>query len=185
MDEQKVRQGTALLLEGLGISQAGTVDTPQRVAAMYGEIFSGLQRNPEDELDAQFCEDYDELIVVKDIPFYSMCEHHLVPFFGKAHVAYIPQDGIVAGLGRLATVVDIYARRPQLQERLTCQIADLIVKKLNPAGVMVVIEAEHMCMTMRGANKPGTKAVTSAARGIFAAEGDRRAEVMGIIRNSY
>lgn len=182
MDEQKVRQGTALLLEGLGIDQAGTVDTPERVAAMYRELFSGLAKDPEEELDAQFCEDYDELIMVKDISFYSMCEHHLVPFFGKAHVAYIPQAGMIAGFGRLAAVVETYARRPQLQERLTCQIADLIVKKLNPAGVMVVIEAEHMCMTMRGANKPGTRAVTSAARGIFAAEGDRRAEVMGIIR---
>ena len=182
MDSEKVRQGTALLLEGLGISQAGTADTPQRVAAMYSEIFSGLSRVPEEELgDAQFAEDFDELIVVKDIAFYSMCEHHLVPFFGKAHVAYIPQAGMVAGLGRLATVVEIYARRPQLQERLTCQIADLIMNKLNPAGVMVVIEAEHMCMTMRGANKPGTKAVTSAARGVFGTDGMRRAEVMGII----
>lgn len=184
VDEEKARQAIALLLEALGkdVALEGLADTPRRVATMYAEIFSGLRRDPASELEGFFSEDYDEMIMVKDIPFYSMCEHHLVPFFGKAHVAYIPQKGMVAGLGRLATVVEIYARRPQLQERMTRQIAELLHTKLQPAGVMVVIEAEHMCMTMRGVNKPGARAITSAVRGVFADDAATRAEVMSLIK---
>lgn len=181
LDEQKVEQGVALLLEGLGI-EADMAATPKRVAAMYRELFSGLDKDPAAELETQFAEDFNELVIVKDISFYSVCEHHLLPFFGKAHVAYIPSCGVVAGLGRLAAVVDSYARRPQLQERLTRQIADLLETKLQPAGVVVVLEAEHLCMTMRGANKPGAQAVTSAARGIFAGDAAARAEVMSLFR---
>ncbi len=184
VDVEKAQRAIALLLEALGkdVALEGLSDTPRRVATMYAEIFSGLARDPARELEGFFSEDYDEMIMVKDIPFYSMCEHHLVPFFGKAHIAYIPQKGMIAGLGRLATVVEIYARRPQIQERMTRQIAELLHEKLQPAGVMVVIEAEHMCMTMRGVNKPGTRAITSAVRGVFADDAAVRAEVMTLIK---
>lgn len=181
LDEQKIEQAVTLLLEGLGV-KADMAATPQRVASMYRELFSGMDKDTATELETQFVEDFNELVIVKDIFFYSVCEHHLLPFFGKAHVAYIPHGGVVAGLGRLAAVVDSYARRPQLQERLTRQIADLLVDKLQPAGVLVILEAEHLCMTMRGANKPGAQAVTSAARGIFAGDAAARAEAMSLFR---
>jgi GTP cyclohydrolase I len=184
INEQKVQQAISLLLEAVGEdpSREGLKDTPRRVGQMYLEIFSGLHEDPEKELEVYFTEDYDEMVIVKDITFYSMCEHHLVPFFGKAHVVYIPNKGHITGLSKLARVVEAYARRPQVQERMTSQIADLIMKKLNPIGVMVVIEAEHLCMSMRGVMKPGTKTVTSAVRGVFTDDVAARAEALSLIK---
>lgn len=184
IDEQKARQAIALLLEAMGDKtvREGLEDTPRRVAQMYTELFSGLEQNAEQELECFFSEEYDGMVLVKDISFYSMCEHHLIPFFGKAHIAYIPQAGRITGLGRLAKVVDVFARRPQLQERLTAQVADVIEKKLKPAGVMVVVEAEHLCMSMRGVRKPGAATTTMAVRGVFADDQTARAEVLALIK---
>lgn len=149
---------------------------------MYEEIFSGIADDPSRHLEVFFQDErYEELVLVKDIPFYSMCEHHMVPFFGVAHVAYLPKHGRLTGLSKLARVVDGYAKRPQLQERLTAVIADAIVEKLEPYGVIVVIEAEHMCMTMRGVSKPGSKTVTSAVRGLFLKDQKSRSEVLSMI----
>ena len=146
----------------------GLLDTPARVARMYGEICSGLREEPADHLEKTFQVEHDEIIVVRDISFYSICEHHLVPFFGKAHVAYLPEkDGRITGLSKLARLVDGFARRPQVQERLTGQIADAIDEKLSPCGAAVVLEAEHLCMSMRGIRKPGARTVTSSMRGIL------------------
>src|SRR5450830_1487508 len=159
-----------MVLEGIGedADREGLRLTPRRVAGMYEEIFAGLEETPKDVLQAQFAEEHEEMIIVRDIPLYSVCEHHLLPFIGKAHVAYIPGvDGRICGLSKLARVVDVYAKRPQVQERLTSQIADTIVEFLAPQGVIVVIEAEHLCMSMRGVEKPGAITTTSAVRGIF------------------
>jgi GTP cyclohydrolase IA len=159
--------------------------TPERVADMYVEIFEGLHKDPSEELDVVFEVDHDEMIMVRDIPFASVCEHHLIPFIGKAHVAYIPnQGGQITGLSKLARLVDVLSKRPQVQERLTSQIADAIEKALDPRGVLVVIEAEHLCMSMRGVRKPGSQTVTSAVRGIFRANDATRAEAMGLIHRS-
>ena len=147
------------------------------------EIFSGLWEDPELHLEKTFTEQHEEMVIVKDIPLYSMCEHHLLPFYGKAHVAYIPKEGTVTGLSKLARVVEGYAKRPQLQERLTSQIADSLMKKLNAQGALVVVEAEHMCMTFRGVKKPGSKTVTSAVRGIFRRNKATRAEAFSLIKN--
>lgn len=184
VDEQKARQAIALLLEAIGedVTREGLQDTPRRVGGMYAELFSGLDKDPEKELESYFSEEYDEMVLVKDISFYSMCEHHLIPFFGKAHVAYIPQAGMITGLSKLASIVEIFARRPQIQERMTGQIADVIVKKLNPAGVMVVMEAEHLCMSMRGVMKPGSLTTTLAVRGLFADDRAARAEVISLLK---
>jgi GTP cyclohydrolase I len=149
---------------------------------MYEEIFQGLDQDPRDYFATIFGEDHEELVLVKDIPFYSMCEHHLVPFYGTAHVGYIPRGGRVTGLSKLARAVEAVAKRPQLQERITSTIADAIVETLDPHGVIVVIEAEHMCMTMRGVKKPGAKTVTSAVRGIFAKDASARAEALSLIK---
>jgi GTP cyclohydrolase I len=157
------------------------VKTPERVAKMYEEIFSGLRTDPAEHLKVSFTEYHDELVLVKDIPIYSMCEHHLLPFFGKAHVAYIPKGGKVLGISKLVRVADCYAHRPQLQERLTSQIADCIFDNIKPHGVGVVIQAEHMCMTMRGVRKPGAVTITSAVRGIFETRTQTRAELMSLI----
>jgi GTP cyclohydrolase IA len=160
----------------------GLKATPARVADMYAEIFSGLHGDPTEELDVLFEADHDEMIMVRDIAFHSMCEHHLVPFMGKAHVAYIPNtSGQITGLSKLARLVDTLARRPQVQERLTVQIADAIEEALDPRGVLVVIEAEHLCMSMRGARKPGSQTVTSAVRGAFRTHEATRSEAMGLI----
>ncbi len=149
---------------------------------MYEEIFSGLHEDPSKHLEVYFEEEkHEELVLVKDIPFYSMCEHHFAPFFGKAHVGYIPRDGKLTGLSKLARVVDSIAKKPQLQERLTSGIADIIVEKLDPVGVIVVIEGEHMCMTMRGVKKQGSKTLTSAVRGIFQKDQKSRAEAISLI----
>ncbi len=173
-----------MILEAIGEDpeREGLRDTPKRVARMYEEVFQGLFQDPEVYFSAIFSEDHEELVLVKDIPFYSMCEHHLVPFYGKAHVAYIPRGGRVVGLSKLARAVETVARRPQLQERITATVADTIMKKLDPHGVVVVIEAEHMCMTMRGVKKPGAVTVTSAVRGIFETDAAARAEVFALIR---
>lgn len=178
--EEAVR--SILLAIGEDPEREGLLDTPARVAKMYEEVFVGLNEDPGDYFDTIFTEDHEELVLVKDIPFYSMCEHHLVPFFGVAHVAYIPRNGRVTGLSKLARAVETVARRPQLQERITATIADTMMKKLDPHGVMVVIEAEHMCMTMRGVKKPGSKTVTTAVRGIFAEDANARAEILSLIK---
>lgn len=161
-------------------TREGLRETPRRVADMYAEVFSGLRQDPADVLRVGFEEGHQELVLVKDIPFYSMCEHHFLPFHGLAHVGYIP-NGRVVGLSKLARAVEILARRPQLQERLTSQLADAIMTTLEPAGVAVVISAEHLCMTMRGVRKPGSRTVTSAMRGVFQRNPATRAEFMSLI----
>ena len=183
VDKEKIEIAVRMILEAIGEDpdREGLKDTPKRVARMYKEVFAGLSQDPSEHLERYFTEEHEEMVLVKDIPLYSMCEHHLLPFYGKAHVAYIPRKGKVTGLSKLARVVEGFAKRPQLQERLTSQIADAIMEKLNPRGVLVVIEAEHMCMTMRGVKKPGSKTITSAVRGIFATSVATRAEAMALI----
>ena len=178
--ERAVRE--ILLAIGEDPDRDGLADTPARVARAYAEQFSGLTQHPEDVLGTVFDADHDELILVRDIEVYSTCEHHLVPFFGRAHVAYIPNEkGQITGLSKLARLVDLYARRPQVQERMTTQIADALMRVLEPRGALVVIEAEHLCMTMRGVRKPGARTVTSAVRGAFRDSNVTRAEAMSLI----
>lgn len=167
-DQKKIEEGVRLILEGIGedVTREGLVETPQRVARMYQEIFAGLYEDAGEHLAKVFTVDNNEMVVEKDIVFYSSCEHHLMPFYGKAHVAYVP-NGKVVGLSKLARTVEVYAKRPQIQEQMTGQIADAIMEHLAPQGVMVMVEAEHMCMTMRGVKKPGSKTVTIACRGVF------------------
>jgi len=184
VDKDKIKRAIRDILEAIGEDpdREGLVDTPKRIANMYEEIFDGIGQDEGKHLEIFFEEDdHEELVLVKDIPFYSTCEHHLVPFFGKAHVGYIPRNGKLTGLSKLARVVETVARRPQLQERLTSSIADAMVEKLDPAGVIVVVEAEHMCMTMRGIKKPGSKTLTSAVRGIFKTDARSRSEAMTLI----
>jgi GTP cyclohydrolase IA len=186
MDKEKIEKAVRDILEAIGEDpdREGLKDTPARMARMYEEIFSGINENPKDHLKVYFQEEkYEELVLVKDIPFYSTCEHHLVPFFGKAHVAYLPKGGRLCGLSKLARIVDSVAKRPQLQERITATIADSLMEALNPYGVVVVVEAEHMCMTMRGTKKPGSQTVTSAVRGLFNKDVAARAEVMSLINS--
>ena len=184
-DLARIQRAVLDILEAVGEDpqREGLVDTPRRVAEAYQELFSGLGRDPADELSVFFETDHDEVVLVKDIPFYSMCEHHLLPFHGRAHVAYLPRNGRITGLSKLARAVEVASRRPQLQERLTVQIADAIEERLNPRGVVVVIEAEHLCMTMRGIQKPGSYAVTSAVRGLFRENVASRHEVFALIRS--
>ena len=171
-----------LLAVGEDPDRPGLQDTPDRVARSYAETFAGLWQDPADVLSTTFDEDHDEMVLVKDIPMYSTCEHHLVPFHGVAHVGYIPgEDGRVTGLSKLARLVEVYARRPQVQERMTSQIADALDGVLKPRGVLVVIEAEHLCMAMRGVRKPGSSTVTSAVRGIFRENAATRSEAMSLI----
>jgi GTP cyclohydrolase I len=171
-----------LLAVGENPDRQGLQDTPSRVARAYQEMFAGLYTDPDTVLDTTFDEDHDELVLVTKIPMYSTCEHHLVAFHGMAHVGYIPgKDGRVTGLSKLARVVDLYAKRPQVQERLTAQIADAMVRKLDPRGVIVVIEAEHLCMAMRGVRKAGSITVTSAVRGQFKTDAASRSEALGLI----
>lgn len=184
MDRDKIEAGVRLVLEGIGedVTREGLVDTPRRVADMYGEIFAGLTQDAAEHFAVTFNEGHQEMVLVRDIPLYSVCEHHLVPFLGKAHVAYIPgKHGRICGLSKLARVVDVFAKRPQVQERMTSQIAETIVEHLDPVGVIVVIEAEHLCMSMRGVKKPGTMTITSAVRGIFERNAATRAEAMSLI----
>ena len=183
MDSEMIEKGIRMVLQGIGedVSREGLRDTPKRVARMYEEIFQGLQENPDELLEVFFNEDHDEMVLVRNIPLYSMCEHHLLPFWGMAHVAYIPSNNRITGLSKLARVVESYCKRPQLQERLTRQIADSFVRVLAPQGVLVVIEAEHMCMTMRGIKKPGSMTITSAVRGVFRTNAATRAESFSLI----
>jgi GTP cyclohydrolase I len=171
-----------LLAVGEDPDRPGLQDTPTRVARAYAETFAGLWQDPVEILATTFDEDHDELVLVKDIPMYSTCEHHLVPFHGAAHVGYIPgEDGRVTGLSKIARLVDVYARRPQVQERMTRQIADALAEHLKPRGVIVVVQAEHLCMGMRGVRKPGSTTVTSAVRGIFRDNAATRAEAMSLV----
>lgn len=178
--EEAVRR--ILIAIGEDPEREGLRETPQRVARMYAEIFDGINRDPGDLVDAFFGDEhYQEIVMVRDIPFYSSCEHHLLPFHGKAHVAYIPQ-GRVTGLSKLARLIEGFARRPQMQERLTAQVADSLMDRLDPLGVMVVIEAEHLCMSMRGVRKPGAITVTSAVRGTLATNPTTRAEAIALMQ---
>jgi GTP cyclohydrolase I len=184
MDKKKIERAVRDILAAIG-EDPGRRDirqTPARVAEMYSEIFSGIRKNPARDLEVVLEQKHDEIILLKGIPLYSMCEHHLLPFLGKANVAYIPKHGRVTGLSKIARVVETLARRPQVQERLTTQIADIIMDKLKPQGCMVVIEAEHMCMSMRGVHKPGTMTVTSVVRGIFQKNEKTRAEALALMR---
>lgn len=183
MDKQRIEAAVREILIAIGEDpdRPGLVETPDRVARMYGEIFSGLEEDPKQHLKIFTEEDNDEMVVVRDIPLYSMCEHHLIPFIGKAHIAYIPGEGRVIGLSKLARIVNCFARRPQLQERLTSQVADFLYENLNPQGVAVVVEAEHLCMTMRGARASGSQTRTSAMRGIMRSDARTRAEAMSLL----
>lgn len=184
MDKKKIEKGVSLILEGIGedTQRPGIAKTPIRVAAMFEEILGGTQEDPALQLQPIKGEKHDEMVLIKNIPLYSMCEHHLLPFAGAAHVAYIPKGGRIVGLSKIARVVEIMSRRLQVQERLTKEIADLIQETLNPLGVMVVIEAEHMCMSMRGAKKPRSLTITSAVRGSFRSNDATRAEAMTLIK---
>lgn len=183
VDLDKIERAVEMILEAVGedVGREGLQDTPKRVAKMYAEVFAGLKEDPKEYFRTVFHENHEELVLVKDIPFYSMCEHHLVPFFGKAHIAYIPRDGVVTGLSKLARAVETVAKRPQLQERITSTIADSMMETLNPHGVYVMVEAEHMCMTMRGIKKPGSKTVTAVSRGILETDDIKRSEVITYI----
>jgi GTP cyclohydrolase I len=186
IDTGRIEKAVREILEAIGEDpdRDGLQKTPERVAAMYAEIFSGLHDSPDQHLSVTFAAGHDEMVMVKDIPLYSCCEHHLVPFVGQAHVAYIPnEEGRITGLSKLARLVDSYSRRPQVQERLTTQIADEIDRSLRPRGVLVVIEAEHLCMSMRGVQKPGTTTITSAVRGLFRDSAATRAEAMAFLRH--
>ncbi len=184
VNQEKAEKAIYQLLEAIGEDpqREGLLETPKRVAKMYAEMFSGLEENPKDQFTAVFSENHEEVVLVKDIPFYSMCEHHLVPFYGVAHVAYLPSQGKVTGLSKLARAVEVASKRPQLQERLTEQVAKALEEALNPKGVFVMVEAEHMCMTMRGIKKPGSKTVTTVARGLFKEDRDQRQELLTLIK---
>ena len=184
MDTAKIEEGVRLILEGVGEDpeRDGLLNTPERVARMYEEILAGMNQDPTELFVTKFDEGHQEMVIVHDIPVYSLCEHHMVPFYGLAHVAYIPNSsGRVCGISKLARLVDLYARRLQVQERLTSQVADTLVEQMNPQGVLVVIEAEHLCMSMRGVRKPGSKTTTSAVRGLFERNDATRAEALSLI----
>ncbi len=182
MDKQRIEKAVREILLAVGEDpdRPGLVETPARVARMYEEIFAGLEDDPKKHLKL-FNEGSDEMVIVRDIPLYSVCEHHLIPFIGKAHIAYIPSNGRIIGLSKLARIVDSFARRPQLQERLTSQIADFLDQELKPMGVAVVVEAEHLCMTMRGARASGSKTLTSALRGCMRNDAKTRAEALSLL----
>ncbi len=184
VDLEKIAAGVRLILEGIGedTSRQGLLETPQRVAEMYLEVCGGMHEDPVAQLKVMPAETEDEIVMVKDIPLFSLCEHHLLPFSGVAHIAYVPRDGRVLGLSKLARIADIYARRLQVQERLTTQIAELLFHgELQPKGVMVVIEAMHLCMIMRGIKKPGATTITSAVRGVFRSDERTRLEAMSFL----
>lgn len=185
-DEAKISRAVTAILEAIGEDphRDGLIDTPKRMAKMYAELFTGLNIDPKDELTAGYELGHREMVVAKDITFYSMCEHHLLPFYGTAHIGYIPNsEGRVVGLGKLARVVEIVAARPQIQERMTTQIADAIMEAMNPSGVAVVVQAEHMCMMMRGVKKPGSNIITSAVRGAFLKRPEVRAEFFSLLHD--
>ena len=182
-DHDKIKEGVKLILEGIGedLSREGLLETPERVARMYSEIFAGMDEDAKEHLSKVFTVSNNEMVVEKDITFYSSCEHHLMPFYGKAHVAYIP-NGKVVGLSKLARTVEVFAKRPQIQEQMTSQIADAIMEHLGPQGVMVMVEAEHMCMTMRGIKKTGSKTVTIACRGAFEESEELKARFFQMVK---
>jgi GTP cyclohydrolase I len=183
IDQARIEKAVREILEAIGDDpdREGLRETPARVSRFYAEVFSGVDNDPGDVVDAFFGEEhYQEIVIVREIPFYSMCEHHLVPFHGQAHVGYMPR-GRVTGLSKLARLVDGFARRPQMQERLTAQVADSLCERLDPLGVIVVIEAEHLCMSMRGVRKPGAKTVTSAVRGVMESNAKTRSEAMALL----
>lgn len=182
IDQDKIRKAIISIIGAIGEDRTreGLKDTPNRIAEMYADIFGGFYENAEEHLKVGFEEGHEEMVIAKDIPFYSMCEHHFLPFHGMAHIGYIP-NGRVVGASKLSRVVDVFARRAQLQERLTSQVADTIVKVLEPRGVAVIMEAEHLCMTMRGIKKPGSKIVTSAMRGLFRRSAATRAEFLTLV----
>lgn len=184
MNLKKIEKGVRLILEGIGedTERPGLKDTPDRVARMYQEIFSGLETPTEELLKTIEGESHDEMVLLKDIPFYSVCEHHLLPFIGKVHVAYIPSGGKIVGLSELVKAVEVLAKRLQVQERLTTQLADLIMNKLKPKGAMVIVDAEHLCISMRGVKTPGSRTVTSAVRGIFRTKQSTRDELLELIK---
>ena len=186
VDEAAIKAAVASILKAIGEDpgREGLAGTPARVAEMYAELFMGLDKDPREELVVGFEEGHREMVILRDVPFYSMCEHHLLPFYGVAHIGYIPNtDGRIVGASKLARVVEIIAKRPQLQERMTTQIADAIVDGIKPDGVAVVIEAEHLCMIMRGIKKPGSKIITSAVRGIFRRRAETRAEFFSLLQS--
>ncbi len=182
VDHDRVKAAVTELLDAIGddVGRDGLRDTPRRIANMYAEIFAGLTIDPMEYLKVVFAVAHDEMVILRNIPFYSMCEHHFLPFHGEAHVGYVP-DGNVVGISKLARVVEAFARRPQIQEQLTTQIAEAIMEALQPDGVAVVIEAEHLCMTMRGVQKPGSRMVTSAMRGMFKQSSVTRAEFLALV----
>jgi GTP cyclohydrolase I len=182
VDTERIKKAVSEILSAVGedVKREGIKETPERVAAMYAELLSGMREDPKEHLRKVFTEDYDEIVLLRDIPFYSICEHHLMPFIGTAHVAYLPA-GSVLGVSKLARIVDCFARRLQVQERLTDQIADFIMDSLKPRGVAVVLEASHSCMTIRGIKKPGSVMVTSSLRGIFKRDPKSRSEVMSLM----
>jgi GTP cyclohydrolase I len=186
MDRKKIEEGVRLILDGIGedVERPGLTDTPHRVASLYSEIFCGIERDPMDYLVPVEGETHEEMVLIREIPLYSVCEHHLLPFAGMAHVAYIPEGGRIVGLSKIVRVLETYASRPQVQERLTTQVAESIMKGLNPKGVMVVIEAEHMCMSMRGVRKPNSITVTSAVRGSFRRDERTRSETLALIHGN-
>lgn len=183
VNKEKIKEAVKLLLEGIGedVNREGLKDTPDRVARMYEEIYGGMEEDAGTHLSKTFAADNNEMVIEKDIVFYSTCEHHLMPFYGKAHIAYIP-DGRVVGLSKLARTVEVYAKRPQIQEKMTAEIADAIMEHLRPKGVMVVLTAEHMCMTMRGVKKPGSQTVTMVARGVFMQDERLKNTFLNLIR---
>ena len=183
MDLERIERAVREILLAVGEDpeREGLEETPARVARMYAEIFSGLQADPKQHLKFFDAGGHDELVLVRDIPLYSVCEHHLLPFIGKCHIAYIPKNGRIIGLSKFARIVECFARRPQVQERLTSQIADTLMEQLHPRGVIVVLEAEHLCMSMRGVKKPGTRTTTSAVRGALERNQTTRAEALSLI----
>ena len=184
IDHEKIEQAVRLRLEGMGedVNREGLLETPDRIARMCAEIYGGLYEDASVHLKKQFTVERNDIVVEKDITFYSVCEHHLLPFYGKAHIGYIP-NGKVVGLSKLARTVDVFARRPQIQEKLTSQIADALEESLNPQGVIVMLEAEHMCMTMRGIKKPGSKTITTVAKGIYKEDREERKEILSLMRD--
>jgi GTP cyclohydrolase I len=186
MDRKKIEEGMRLILDGIGedAGRPGLIDTPRRVADLYAEIFSGIDQDPMAHLVPVEGETHEEMVLIKEIPLYSICEHHFLPFAGMAHVAYIPEGGRIVGLSKIVRVLETYASRPQVQERLTTQVAESIMKGLSPKGVMVVIEAEHMCMSMRGVKKPNSITVTSAVRGSFRRDERTRSETLALIHGA-
>ncbi len=185
IDEEKIKKAVATIIGAIGedVNRESLRDTPRRVAEMYAELFAGIDQDPREELKVGFEIGHREMVILRDIPFYSMCEHHLLPFFGVAHIGYIPnEEGRIIGISKLARVVEIIAKRPQLQERMTTEIAEAIVDGIKPAGVGVVVKAEHLCMIMRGIKKPGSNVITSAIRGTFQRRAASRAEFFSLIQ---